>query len=78
MLDLSSTDFSRFTENMRRSPWSIGSERANEGWACFKHELLQAIAILTRRKYGRRSKKLVWIKRELYGELKKKKVMFTK
>lgn len=79
-LDLWREDFSLFRTLIDRVPWELvlKSEGVQKGWMCFKNQLLniQGQALPICREASGQRKRLAWLNRELWLELREKKRIY--
>ncbi|KAK4822567.1 LOW QUALITY PROTEIN: hypothetical protein QYF61_016136 [Mycteria americana] len=79
-LDFQRADFGLFRRLVDRVPWeaALMGKGVQEGWRFFKEEVLKAQeqAVPRCRKMSRRGRRLAWLNRELWLELRKKRRVY--
>ncbi|KAK4830434.1 hypothetical protein QYF61_011142 [Mycteria americana] len=79
-LDFRRADFSLFRRLVDRVPWeaALMGKGVQEGWTFFKEEVLKAQerAVRRCRKTSRRGRRLAWLTRELWLELRRKRRVY--
>ncbi|KAK4811155.1 hypothetical protein QYF61_019786 [Mycteria americana] len=80
-LDFRRADFGLFRRLVERVPWeaALKGKGVQEGWTFFKEEVLKAQeqAVPRCRKTSRRGRRLAWLTRELWLELRKKRRVYN-
>ncbi|KAK4829760.1 hypothetical protein QYF61_006484 [Mycteria americana] len=79
-LDFQRVDFGLFRRLVERVPWeaALKGKGVQEGWTFFKEEVLKAQerAVPRCRKMSRRGRRLAWVTRELWLELRRKRRVY--